>query len=109
AREAARGITLGLGKIDDSDRTWVNGYEIGGMQQAWNVTRAYPVPPHALKAGRNTVSVRVEDTGGGGGIHGDPGLVFVQAPGGQPQSLSDWKFKADEVRLNFDDRQNKTE
>ncbi|HEX7026030.1 MAG TPA: sialate O-acetylesterase [Gammaproteobacteria bacterium] len=109
AREAAKGVTLGLGKIDDSDRAWVNGYEVGGMEQSWNATRTYSVPPHALKHGRNVVSIRVEDTGGGGGIHGDPGLVFVQAPGREPRKLSDWKFKADEVRVSFDDRQNKIE
>lgn len=109
AREAAKGITLGLGKIDDSDRTWVNGYEVGGMQASWNVTRAYRVSPHALKAGRNIVAIRVEDTGGGGGIHGDPGLVAVQVPGREPRELSNWKFKVDRVKLGFDDRQNKIE
>jgi sialate O-acetylesterase len=109
AREAAKGIMLGLGKIDDSDRVWVNGYEVGGMEQSWNVTRAYSVPPHALKAGRNIVAVRVEDTGGGGGIHGDPGLVYVQVSGREPRKLSDWKFKADHVKLGFDDQQNRIE
>ena len=29
--DAAAGVTLGLGQIDDSDVAWVNGVEIGGM------------------------------------------------------------------------------
>lgn len=110
AKEAAKGVTLGLGQIDDSDRTWVNGREVGGMEQAWNMTRTYPVPPGALKAGRNTIAVRVEDTGGGGGIYGEPGLVYVQVAGEKPRRLAaQWKFKPDRVTLSLDDRQNQVE
>lgn len=110
AKEAAKGVTLGLGQIDDSDRTWVNGREVGGMEQSWNMTRTYSVPPSALNAGRNTIAVRVEDTGGGGGIYGEPGLVYVQVAGEKPRRLAEqWKFKPDRVTLSLDDRQNQVE
>jgi sialate O-acetylesterase len=72
AEVAARGITLELGRIDDSDQTWVNGNKTGETVQKYNQDRFYPVPPEYLKEGRNVIAVRVEDTGGGGGFHGDP-------------------------------------
>ena len=67
---AQRGITLSLGPIDDSDRTWVNGNKVGEMTQEYDVDRVYDVPAEYLKGGRNVIAVRVEDTGGGGGFHG---------------------------------------
>lgn len=64
--EARAGVRLGLGTIDDSDVSYVNGHEVGRTESAWNRARVYEVPPSALQAGRNVVAVRVEDTGGGG-------------------------------------------
>ena len=36
----------------------------------WNVPRRYSIPAGVLKAGANTISVRMLDTGGPGGING---------------------------------------
>lgn len=62
--------SLQLGPIDDSDQTWINGIEVGSMQQKYNVDRTYPLRADVLKTGKNVITVRVEDTGGGGGIYG---------------------------------------
>ena len=80
ADEAARGVRLGLGQIDDDDVTWVNGVQVGATR-GYNVKRVYDVPPAALRAGRNVVAVRVQDGGGGGGIHGAAADVFLEVPG----------------------------
>ena len=64
-----RDLTLHLGPVDDMDSTWVNGVLVGATSGC-NVQRAYPVPASALRPGRNVVTVRVIDTGGGGGIYG---------------------------------------
>jgi sialate O-acetylesterase len=107
ATEAKKGITLGLGPIDDSDQTWVNGIRIGETIQSWNTPRRYPIAGKHLQAGLNTIAIRVEDTGGGGGIHGDPDLNFIQIQGNAPRQLSSaWKFRPDEVTLNIDDNKN---
>jgi sialate O-acetylesterase len=79
ADEAASGVLLGLGPIDDSDRTWVNGIEVGGIETGSGVPREYTVEASVLRAGRNVVAVRVEDRGGAGGILGSPDHLFVQA------------------------------
>ncbi len=99
ADEAAAGVLLGLGQIDDSDRTWVNGWEIGGTRMAWDVAREYRVEPSALREGRNVIAIRVEDTGGGGGILGSPDQLFVQV-GDERRPLPDaWAFRLGEVRV----------
>jgi sialate O-acetylesterase len=70
--EEAKGeFELGLGKIDDTDIAWVNGIKVGGMEQSWDTPRVYKVPSQVLKEGKNVLCVRVDDTGGAGGIWGD--------------------------------------
>jgi sialate O-acetylesterase len=86
-------MTLSLGPIDDDDLTWVNGQQVGSMVQKYNVPRVYNVPASALKAGKNVITIRVNDTGGGGGLHGQEEQLFFQS-GDYKQSLAgDWKFR----------------
>lgn len=61
---------LHLSMIDDSDITFINGVEVGRTISKYNELRIYKIPSHILKKGINVIAVRVEDTGGGGGIHG---------------------------------------
>ena len=77
---AGKEATLSLGAIDDRDTTYVNGTKVGG-ENDWNVARNYKVPAGLLKAGRNVIAVRVLDTGGGGGLHGQPGEMKLTAAG----------------------------
>lgn len=93
AEEIKGGISIGVGKIDDSDITWVNGKQVGSTTQAYNEPRIYEVPSSYLKAGKNVVTIRVEDTGGGGGIHGEKGLMYLKTSTGTTSLAGDWKFK----------------
>lgn len=97
ADEARAGVRLGLGRVDDSDVSYVNGREVGRTTNAWTQARVYAVPPEALRAGRNVVAVRVEDTGGGGGVAGDPGELFVDAGGVRRSLAGAWKFRVGAV------------
>jgi len=99
--EARQGVRLGLGTIDDNDITWVNGNEVG-RTDGYNRVRTYDVPPAALRAGRNVVAVRVQDTGGGGGIYGDPSLLFVEAGGTRRPLAGRWKFRVGAVSFLAD-------
>ena len=100
AAEARAGVRLGLGMIDDSDVAWVNGYEVGRTELAWNRARVYEVPAEALRAGRNVVAVRVEDTGGGGGIWGEAGLVYVEVGGARRSLAGEWRFALGVARVS---------
>ena len=74
------GLMLNLGKIDDSDVTYFNGHEVGSTGKmppdysgAYDVPRAYLIPPEIVQWGKkNTIAVRVYDAGGGGGLYGGP-------------------------------------
>ena len=61
-------LFIDLGKIDDSDNSYVNGTKVGGLTNQWSEPRHYNIPAGVLKAGKNTIAIRVEDTGGGGGV-----------------------------------------
>ena len=110
AKEAADGITLGLGMIDDSDEAWVNGHRIGGTTNQWNAPRAYRLDPKVLHAGVNHLAIRVTDTGGGGGIHGDAALVYLQPEGaGRRELPAAWKFRPAMAKFSMDDTRNQVE
>ena len=71
---------LALGPIDDSDITYVNGVEVGSMASSFSSNRNYDIPIGVLKAGKNTIAVRVEDTGGEGGIYGNFWQLYLKFP-----------------------------
>ncbi|MBP5232399.1 MAG: 9-O-acetylesterase [Planctomycetes bacterium] len=96
AEWADKELVLSLGPIDDCDVTYVNGKKVGG-QDVWNSNRDYKVPAGVFKAGANRVTVRVLDTGGGGGFHGAPAQMALKpADGtGSPLSLAGpWQYRA---------------
>lgn len=98
--EANRGGTLHLGKIDDSDITWVNGQHVGAMESAWSSERIYPVAAEVLTAGANVITVRVEDSGYGGGFHGKSSGMYYEV-GDEQKSLSTaWKYKIGKAILS---------
>jgi sialate O-acetylesterase len=102
ADEIARGVRLGLGTIDDSDISWVNGIQVGQTEGAYNRPRIYDVPPSALRVGRNVLAVRVEDTGGGGGIYGDPSLLYLEIGGVRRPLRESWRFRVGVVTMKPD-------
>lgn len=106
AAQARAGATLGVGRVDDTDTTWVNGVQVGHTRQQYNLPRAYEVPALALHAGVNHVAVRVEDTGGGGGIHGAPAEVFVQSAQGARLALQGWRFRPAQASVSMMDDKN---
>ncbi|MCG8581146.1 MAG: beta galactosidase jelly roll domain-containing protein [Bacteroidales bacterium] len=82
-------LILLLGKIDDEDKTWLNGTRIGGVSpgatrsslarglngsyQAYTTLRAYKIPQSLINTyGQNTIAVRVVDSGIDGGIYEGP-------------------------------------
>ena len=100
ADEARRGVTVGLGEVDDSDRSYVNGRLIGRTDRQWNLPRVYVVPAAALHAGSNTLAIRVDDLGDGGGIHGPASELYVQLQDGARRSLAGrWRFHPAAVTL----------
>lgn len=91
---------LSLDLIDDSDKTWINGIMIGSTGN-YNEQRRYVVPAGVLKKGENIIAVRVEDTGGNGGLVGKRDQIFLEVNGRKRDLTGDWKY---EVESYFDSR-----
>jgi sialate O-acetylesterase len=86
---ATEELILVLGRIDDEDKTYLNGTRIGGVSpgnlrsslarglsgsyQSHTTIRAYEIPASLLNTnGQNTIAVRVVDTGIDGGMYDGP-------------------------------------
>lgn len=66
-------LVLLLGKIDDSDKTFLNGKLIGWNYDKYQKERIYFISKDLVKAGMlNTLVVYVDDPGGYGGIYEGP-------------------------------------
>lgn len=102
ADEARQPIRLSLGPIDDSDISWVNGVEVGRTTQEYAKPRLYTVPASALREGKNVIAVRVDDTGGGGGIYGSPASLYVEIGNVRRPLAGAWRFKVGVVSFQPD-------
>lgn len=83
---------LHLPAIDDVDSTYINGVFIGS-QRVWNELRVYKVPANTLHAGKNMLTIWVEDGGGGGGLNEDPDNYYLELQGQKIWLKGDAKFK----------------
>ncbi|WP_373518693.1 sialate O-acetylesterase [Pricia sp.] len=83
--QLGKDFPLPLNQIDDYDITWVNGQKVGETFGNSNF-RNYTVPKEVLRAKDNTLTVRVFDTGGKGGI-------YTNAFWGNPILNGKWKYK----------------
>ena len=103
--QVAKAATLFLGKIDDSDISWVNGMMVGKTTQEYSTLRRYKIGAGVLKPGKNVITVRVEDTGGGGGIWGEEKLLKLVLGNETISLVGDWKFKVSAVGFKVSDAQ----
>jgi len=92
-KEAAAGITLNLGMIDDCDVSFINGTKVGSMMDQYNATRIYKVDATLLKKGKNLIAIRVIDTGGGGGIWVNAQDLYYVSTTGKHSLAVAWKYK----------------
>lgn len=71
---------LHLPAIDDEDSTYINGKFIG-TKYSWNEKRVYDLPTNILLEGKNTITIWVNDTGGGGGLADDADNFYLDIEG----------------------------
>lgn len=98
AEQAAGTATLNLGMVDDCDETWVQGQRVGGLC-GWDTPRSYPLPPGLLRPGKNFIAVRVADTGGGGGFHGEAKAMRLQTAAGDVDLSGAWRARVEAVQV----------
>ena len=100
------------GPIDEVDQTFFNGTYVDGKGRIatgevefWNIPRKYIVPGKLVKAGNNTIAIRVFDLAGDGGLWGqnDSQMLATLANGTTDQSISlagTWLTKAEYTVIN---------
>lgn len=93
-------VVLVLGKIDDVDQVYVNGVLVGSTGEfsnksgkwvetgeRWRAFRGYYIPTSVLKKDqKNTIAIRIFDSGGDGGIYEGP-VGFIS----QPDYINYWR------------------
>ena len=97
---AGKDLALDLGIIDDNDITYFNGQSVGEtgphVPRPYQQARSYTVPGRLVKAGRNTIAVRVLDILGPGGLMGPAEQMKIdlsEHAQSNPISLAgDWKL-----------------
>lgn len=78
--------------VDDDDQVWINGKFVGATQ-GYNVNRVYTISEDILKEGKNSITVRVYDGAGGGGIYGKPEDFFIKSDNSTYPLGGQWKYK----------------
>lgn len=95
-------VTLHLGKIDDQDITFINGIEVG-KTDSYSEERVYTIDKKLIQPGKNMIVVRVNDTGGNGGIYGNPEDQFIAIGNERIDISGDWKFKISKATIQSAD------
>ena len=90
--DAGKAAMLELSMIDDADDTYVNGVKVG-TSTSYNVPRKYAVEAGILKAGNNTIAIKVGDSGGGGGVYGNADDMKLTIANNTQTLAGDWKFQ----------------
>ena len=83
---------ISLGPIDDSDVVYINGKQIGATEKDDARSRYYNIPKGLLKNKGNIIAVRVEDTGGRGGLHGTSDKLYIRSGIRKVPLSGVWKF-----------------
>ena len=89
---AGKDLKLNMGGIDDYDVAYFSGAEIGHTESFF-YKRSYTIPGSLVKAGENSIAVRVFDNGGLGGINKGPlQLSLATDTTGQIDLAGQWAY-----------------
>jgi sialate O-acetylesterase len=89
---AGKDVRLWMGRIVDQDSVFVNGKFVGTTGYQYP-PRKYNVPAGLLRAGKNTIAIRVINSGGKGGFVPDkPYYIFADNDTVSLEGI--WKYKA---------------
>nr|WP_288810347.1 sialate O-acetylesterase [uncultured Sphingobacterium sp.] len=89
---ASKSGSIHLGTIDDDDICWINGVEVGETK-GYTTPRNYSIPKAVLKDGENIITVKIMDTGGGGGFYGNPAHLYIEIGGEKFLLDGEWNYK----------------
>lgn len=73
------------------------------MVNKYSTERYYEVPRGTLKPGKNIITVRIEDTGGGGGLWSADSMLYLKGSTQVVALAGEWKFKINPLQYSFDE------
>ncbi len=88
-------VILRLGPSDDVDSTFVNGQFVGSTRDY--ALRNYVLPDGLLKPGRNVIAVRINDSGGSGGLMGSGGQFGLTGTNVDESLAGKWQYRVAQV------------
>lgn len=89
---ASKSASIHLGTIDDNDICWINGVKVGETK-GYTIPRSYNIPKTVLKDGENIITLKIMDTGGGGGFYGNPAQLYLEIEGEKSPLDGEWNYK----------------
>ncbi|OQA02646.1 MAG: hypothetical protein BWY69_00949 [Planctomycetes bacterium ADurb.Bin401] len=96
-----RNLEISLGQVDDIDSIWINDNYIG-TTFGCNIKRTYKIPYGYLNKGRNTIAIRVIDTGGEGGFIGESKEMRIATASEELINIAgEWKYKVSNPKTNW--------
>jgi azurin len=113
--ETAAPSTLSIGPVRNSGEVWVNGLLLtptpfapaapGGRGPGATAAQppaargpasaTFAVPPGTLRAGKNTITVRIQNARNDGGFIGTPEAMYVQAGETRTPLAGTWKYRVE--------------
>ncbi|WP_245681410.1 sialate O-acetylesterase [Arcticibacter eurypsychrophilus] len=95
ASSAGKEAKLFMGRIVDADIAYINGRQVGSTGYMYP-QRRYAVPAEVIKAGKNTIVIRVQNNFGKGGFVSDK-PYFLQIGEDKIDLKGDWQYKVGQV------------
>ncbi|RZF63361.1 9-O-acetylesterase [Sphingomonas populi] len=91
AEQAKQVAMIAIGPADDADRVWINGKPVGG-RGGWDA-RVYTVPAGTLVAGRNVITINIENAYATGGLPGPAEAMKLSFADGATVPIGDgWRY-----------------
>ena len=95
---AGKNLVLHLDRILEGDVTWFNGQRVGATPvHLYHKPRVYSIPASLVKAGPNTITVRVIDTYRSRGLSGKPEAMALCVAGSEKTDriglVGPWRYK----------------
>lgn len=95
-----KNLTISLGRLDDRDETYLNGKKIGSVEGG-QLSREYVVEGQLVKAGKNSLVVRIQDHGGAGGFMDKAKQMFLRSGKRTISLAGSWRYKAGSARSTW--------
>ncbi|TDE44876.1 9-O-acetylesterase [Flavobacterium rhamnosiphilum] len=83
---------LSIGRIDNEDVTYING-KIVGESKLKDLDRFYKIPKNIFTIGKNTITIRVKNSGDIGGFRSAKEALYLQTALQKISLAGEWKYE----------------